>query len=501
MISEAYANNTIIPGSGEKKKQQLHYNTNDIVQLMLWAEDKAKKFTEEFSKVVSPDYRGMRDLHDFILENIEYKRDPRSSQWVKSPGLLWRDRQGDCKSYTLFIVSVLQNLGIPYIMRFVSYKKKEKRPTHVYPIAIIDGQEIIIDVVYSQIGGGRFNKEKPYMHKQDYGPGLAYIEGMEDQQAFFDTLLEIDQQIDDVYLQDDLTKMNQGELFRYQEAQRLNIIADQTNDPSKRSRLKLASGALRAGSIAMISGIGNTEEGEKVLNFLRQTSKMNRPAFKAPTLKLNLKDPNTIGFLGKFIKKVSKGVANIVKGVGDFFKKAWSKLMNWIFKSGLVNAGPYHLFQFAEGPLNAEAARRKKKQKDSLEWMVKLGVGRDNIKKALKNGIHKSYGHEPDKIIAFARGRGEKVEGIGFLPLAAAATGGAAKTGILAKILDIGIKAFAWVMDVVKKIMNLFKKKNAPELTELDVSDPHLLVPQQQSSGSIAPLALGAGALYLLSAA
>lgn len=152
--------------------------TGDIIQLVLTWFNKYNADVKSFA----PALRGSSltgtcyNIWAFVRNNITYKKDPEGYQWIKSPGKLWADRKGDCKSYSVFIGSCLAQLGIDFIFRFVSYDPASSIPTHVYVVVPYQGSEIIIDACLN-----KFNYQLPYQHKIDYpmtrviglaGPGL-----------------------------------------------------------------------------------------------------------------------------------------------------------------------------------------------------------------------------------------------------------------------------------------------------------------------------------------
>lgn len=120
-----------------------------------------------------------RVIWQLVKHNIAYVVDPPGRQWVRTPARLWADKQGDCKSYSVFIASCLYNLGIKGCFRFVTFDYLKDRegnyitdksgnriigpPTHVYVVVKIAGREIIIDAVMPA-----FNQEKPFLKKWDY---------------------------------------------------------------------------------------------------------------------------------------------------------------------------------------------------------------------------------------------------------------------------------------------------------------------------------------------
>lgn len=119
-----------------------------------------------------------RNIWHFVRKNIAYNKDPRGDQWIRRPSRLWADKEGDCKSYSVFIASCLRWLGINGVFRFVSYDPLDEMPVHVY-IVVPDGEkEIVIDCV-PQIK--YFGQEAAYTTKYDYSMGrLKELAGIED---------------------------------------------------------------------------------------------------------------------------------------------------------------------------------------------------------------------------------------------------------------------------------------------------------------------------------
>lgn len=137
-----------------------YFETQDIIDTVLYGDSRAGKETKLLAKQFSK--RDLSKLWLFVKENIRYKEDGKN-QFVQHPATLWKSKKGDCKSFSLFIGSVLKNMGIPYKYRFVSYKKGDV--THVYVVAMLQGQEIILDAVHHT-----YNEEVPYYHAMDYTP-------------------------------------------------------------------------------------------------------------------------------------------------------------------------------------------------------------------------------------------------------------------------------------------------------------------------------------------
>lgn len=110
----------------------------------------------EFSKDFQPTVNGLNHLWYWVKKNIQYEEDGEEAQIVQEPARLNTSRKGDCKSFTLFVVSVLICLRIPFTIQYVHYSDTDSN--HVYPIAHLPGGDVIVDAVWT-----RFNEQKePY---------------------------------------------------------------------------------------------------------------------------------------------------------------------------------------------------------------------------------------------------------------------------------------------------------------------------------------------------
>lgn len=104
-------------------------------------------------------------LFKFCVDNFTYKLDPQGEQLIKTPSRFLSDKVGDCKSFAIFICSVLTNLGIPCVMRFVDYGEGDWR--HVYAVAKIEGQDMPLDVVAKMLKDTEVGEELEYVRKKD----------------------------------------------------------------------------------------------------------------------------------------------------------------------------------------------------------------------------------------------------------------------------------------------------------------------------------------------
>jgi hypothetical protein len=420
-------------------------NTQDIINEILDAIPEVKGQTKGFHRNFTRDRDGMKKLWSWIKTNIRYEEDPLGVQWVREPARLWHDKVGDCKSFTVFIVSVLENLGIDYFVRFSNTEtRNSRRVNHVYPVAVIDGTEIIIDAVWHS-----FDSEKAFFNAIDYSMADIYrLSGIGNAdaakvQAYLSEVEAIASQISDDVLVNDITEMTKGELARFQQSEQFLAQAEAATDETQAARYVAASEAVRTGDIAGLSGIGNlnAKELNKLRNFITTTGKQQAKAFQAPVIGL----PENISGIGNIVKKVASVVLN-----------AWKKVMNWIFKAAMPLAAPFFLYAFVKKKLGKRSEAKKQKQIGLLNWIQKTGKfdSADAVLAAARTGIIKKFGKQPEAV------------------LNEAATGIAGhKVGAF---VAIAMTVLPTVIDMIKKISSVFKKAApavsadaAPDLNEL----------------------------------
>lgn len=107
----------------------------------------------QFAKDFPPTHEGLGNLWQWVKSNIRYKEDGDRRQIIQHPARLNVSRQGDCKSMSLFVVSVLICWRCPFTLMFVHYP--DTGSNHVYPVAHTTEGDIIIDTVWK-----RFNSQK-----------------------------------------------------------------------------------------------------------------------------------------------------------------------------------------------------------------------------------------------------------------------------------------------------------------------------------------------------
>jgi len=154
------ARRTIVGARG--KVDTLYHNatTEDIITVISQADKLSAPYTAKFSAELNARHAGnktaiLKDVWQ-LLRSLRYRADD-NHQKVKSPAQLISDGVGDCKSYSVFIASVCQNLNIPYAYRYSDYDR-DNDVNHVYIVAYPEkcGKPVIVDAVHT-----RFNDEAP----------------------------------------------------------------------------------------------------------------------------------------------------------------------------------------------------------------------------------------------------------------------------------------------------------------------------------------------------
>lgn len=118
-----------------------------------------------------------RNIWDFLKKEMRYVRDG-ADQNIKTPSAFLKAGTGDCKTFSLFTLAILYNLGYEPVLRYASYDSNPT-PSHVYIYIISNGRRIIIDAVWSA-----FNSEKKFTNKKDYKMRIRSINGLDDSRFF-----------------------------------------------------------------------------------------------------------------------------------------------------------------------------------------------------------------------------------------------------------------------------------------------------------------------------
>lgn len=158
LIPKSIRKDTVIVGQGKARLK----DTLNLIKAMILQ-------TTADTAVLAPRLQGKsvrdtcRNIWNFVYNHIQYTMDKTGIEQVRRPSRTWADRISgvDCDCYTVFIGSILANLGIPFMIRITKYGGKAHFQ-HVYPVVFTAGKQITIDCVTDQ-----FNKEVAYSEKKD----------------------------------------------------------------------------------------------------------------------------------------------------------------------------------------------------------------------------------------------------------------------------------------------------------------------------------------------
>jgi hypothetical protein len=176
-ISPGYEYDHLFPASeNDNKTIRRNANLDDTVDFI----PKVVQQTVEQTKAIAQRLKGRTlletcsNIWHFVYKNINYKKDEEGFEQIRSPARAWHDRkQGvDCDCYSVFISSILTNLGISHILRITKYHRNYFQ--HIYPIVPNGNKHITIDCVTDQ-----FNYEVPFREKKDYPMDLQYLNGFD----------------------------------------------------------------------------------------------------------------------------------------------------------------------------------------------------------------------------------------------------------------------------------------------------------------------------------
>ncbi len=166
LIPQPISKDTVVVGSG---KAQLKDTLNLMKQMIQETLSDTTLLSKKLkgNKVLDT----CRNIWQFIYGHIQYKMDKTGIEQVRRPSRTWADRMSgvDCDCYTVFIGSILSNLGIPYTMRITKYGGK-KHFQHIYPVVFVNGKQIVMDCVTDT-----FDHEVPYSEKKDICPNVTVM--------------------------------------------------------------------------------------------------------------------------------------------------------------------------------------------------------------------------------------------------------------------------------------------------------------------------------------
>jgi hypothetical protein len=100
------------------------------------------------------------NVYNYCRKNLTYKKEGENLQTARTLPRILADGNGDCKHYTTLCCSVLNSLGIKTKMRLISQNFYNPEPTHIYCVAYINNEEVIVDPCMRN-----FNNEAQYKYK------------------------------------------------------------------------------------------------------------------------------------------------------------------------------------------------------------------------------------------------------------------------------------------------------------------------------------------------
>jgi len=130
-------------------------------------------------------YETCKNIWRFVYAYVDYKKDEKGKEQVKSPARTLKDQAGDCDDMTGLISSTLLNLKIKHALRRAKYWWSKDEFKHVYVIVPTDeqGNYITIDCVPD-----KFNYEEPTTEVIDTIMDLYYLNGIENPSVDWDDL-------------------------------------------------------------------------------------------------------------------------------------------------------------------------------------------------------------------------------------------------------------------------------------------------------------------------
>lgn len=467
---------TILPPSHTSTLVYPDGNTFDIIREILATDSISRNDTAAFAPYLKGKdlLETLSNVWHFVKRNIRYKLDPIGQQFVKTPSRTWADKFADCKSYSIFIASILKNLGVPFHYRFTAYIQGGDY-THVYIIVPYNGMEIIIDDVMPA-----FNRQKPFARKKDIpmtqisrlsGLGEVYATKIIDlgpkpigaiTEGEMDLLIARDRLVTERDIVNSIKGIGSLTAEKYGDSidmidSAIHAVNEYISGVSDDIDTDLALIARQAVSGEFstaheIMGIGatnrNTYRAQKKQRLYNKRAAIKRSLPKATRDNIwgiaELSgNNNTVGFLKKVAKKVKAAVKTVAKTTTKVAAKAAKTgvkvakkvvktavkvatapirlIAKGVLEVALPKAAPFFLYLFITDPkvlakMPAKVQAKRKKSEKIANFIVNgIGMKRDHFMGIIRNGIMKHYGKSPENVIA-AMTKG--VSGIGVIPVA-----------------------------------------------------------------------------------
>lgn len=480
------------------------YTTNDIIEQILKAHNEGILETKKLAVHIPGKSitEFTRNLYNLLKKNVKYRTDPEYIQMVKNPAKTWNDKIADCKSYSVFLGTTLENAGIPFKYRFVSFSGST-RPTHVYVIVPFKNKYITLDVVMPE-----YDKEKPFTFKKDIemNQGLYRVTGIGNTKRNINPK-PIPLKVDfkgknpadmtegemDLYIALDRAKTNKsisenlsgiGNLTSEKYQDTIDMLEDSieavndymnglTDDPEEDLN-DIAEDAINglysmAHEVYGIGGIAGKKKRKarkakrKAKRKTRKAKRKERKAqkkaikkqFKGKQKRIKLRAWRRAHGTktGKFLQKAGRAVKKGAKAVTRVVTAPARLVAKGVLEIQLPKSAPFFLYLFINdkktiAKLPVKVREKRKKAEKVANFIIQgIGMKRKHFMGIVRNGIMKRYGKSPEKVIE-EQMRG-KMNGIG----AVGAVLGA-------------------VVFIIQKIAGLFKgKKKKIKVTKNDLPE------------------------------
>jgi hypothetical protein len=165
-----------VPGSNETVKK--YADLADTVRFI----PKAVHMTRNQTAKLVPVLKGQTlrqtcsNIWHFLYGHIRYQKDEEGKEQIRSPARSWRDRGTgiDCDCFSVFVSSILTNMGIPHLLRITKYPHSRGSFSHIYPVVPHGTGYITMDCVTDS-----FDYEVPYTEKKDFNMELQFLNGFD----------------------------------------------------------------------------------------------------------------------------------------------------------------------------------------------------------------------------------------------------------------------------------------------------------------------------------
>lgn len=119
------------------------------------------------------DLESIKRVFDAAFRVATFYPDPEGYQYIRTVNRTLKDRKANCVDYTVFISAFLRAMGVPHIIRMVSFDQNNpKSYQHIYPLT---AKGVIMDVVYGQDQFGAEGLKDPAERKSHFNQEVPYV--------------------------------------------------------------------------------------------------------------------------------------------------------------------------------------------------------------------------------------------------------------------------------------------------------------------------------------